>query len=186
MWKNHSRMDDIDTEGFRANVGIILSGDSGTVLLGGRVGQSGWQFPQGGICVGEVPEQAMYRELREEIGLNPDDVEILGNTGDWLRYRLPPRYVRRNSHPVCIGQKQIWYLLRLTGHDSRLQLDTTSAPEFDRWRWVDFWHPVKEVIYFKRQVYVQALGALAPVLFADRVPPRPDWWLEEWDRPGDQ
>ena len=100
MWKNNSKMDDIDTEGFRANVGIILSGDSGTVLLGGRAGQSGWQFPQGGICVGEVPEQAMYRELREEIGLNPDDVEILGNPEDWLRYRLPHRYRRHYSKPL--------------------------------------------------------------------------------------
>jgi putative (di)nucleoside polyphosphate hydrolase len=60
-------------------------------------------------------------------------------------------------------------------------LDTTDTPEVDRWRWVDFWHPVREVIYFKRTVYVQALRELGPILFPDGVPPQPEWWLKEWD-----
>ena len=171
-------MDRIDRYGFRANVGIIVSDGQGAVLLGGRKGQAGWQFPQGGIRVEESPEEAMYRELREEIGLEPHDVEMLGCTRRWLRYRLPPRYVRRNQQPVCIGQKQRWFLLRLLGDESRLRLDQSDIPEFDRWRWVDFWHPVREVIYFKRNVYIRALGELAPALFPDGPPPRPDW-LEE-------
>jgi putative (di)nucleoside polyphosphate hydrolase len=171
-------MDRIDRHGFRANVGIIVSDSEGAVLLGGRKGQSGWQFPQGGIRMQESPEEAMYRELEEEIGLRPDDVAVLGYTRRWLRYRLPDRYVRRNQHPVCIGQKQRWFLLRLLGDDSKLRLDASDIPEFDRWRWVDFWHPVREVIYFKRKVYVRALDELAPVLFPDGPPPRPDWFDE--------
>ena len=173
-------MDSIDGQGFRANVGIILSDGDGAVLLGGRIGQSGWQFPQGGIQTKESPEQAMFRELWEEIGLQPEDVEILGSTREWLRYRLPDRYIRRNAQPLCIGQKQRWYLLRLLADDSRLKLDHSSQPEFDRWRWVDFWRPVKEVIYFKRKVYAQALGELGPALFPEGVPPRPRWWPAEW------
>ncbi len=174
----------IDSEGFRANVGIIVSDDKRALLLGGRVGQSGWQFPQGGILESESPEQAMYRELEEEIGLLPEDVEVLGSTSDWLSYRLPDRYIRRNSSPLCIGQKQRWFLLRLLSDEDKLQLDRSELPEFDRWRWVDFWRPVKEVIYFKRRVYVQALDELAPLLFPEGAPPQPQWWPDKW-RHGD-
>lgn len=174
-------MDDIDEDGYRANVGIVLSNKEGSVLLGGRKGQDGWQFPQGGICVNEGIEAAMYRELHEEIGLVADDVEILGQTRSWLRYDLPKKFIRRNTQPLCIGQKQHWFLLRLVCGEQRVRLDTTGLPEFDRWRWVDYWRPVKEVIYFKREVYVQALHELGPALFADDVPPHPSWWPEEWD-----
>ncbi|MEO8445413.1 MAG: RNA pyrophosphohydrolase [Gammaproteobacteria bacterium] len=166
-------MDQIDAEGFRANVGIILCDSRRLVLVGGRVGQDAWQFPQGGILRDESPEQAMYRELREEIGLAPDDVAVLGSTGDWLRYRLPEQYVRRKMRPLCIGQKQRWYLLRLLSADTRLRLDTTTTPEFDRWRWVKYWQPLSEVIYFKRGVYRQALEQLGPIAFPDGPPPPP-------------
>ncbi len=115
----------------------------------------------------------MYRELREEIGLAPDDVAVLGSTGDWLRYRLPEQYVRRKMRPLCIGQKQRWYLLRLLSADTRLRLDTTTTPEFDRWRWVKYWQPLSEVIYFKRGVYRQALEQLGPIAFPDGPPPPP-------------
>jgi putative (di)nucleoside polyphosphate hydrolase len=174
-------MDNIDEDGFRANVGIILSSIDGSVLLGGRVGQSGWQFPQGGILVDESVEEAMYRELQEEIGLTSGDVEILGNTRCWLRYELPEKFVRKDTRPLCIGQKQQWFLLRLVTGDHRVRLDTADAPEFDRWRWVDYWHPVQEVIHFKRKVYVQALHELGPVLFPDGIPPQPKWWPKEWN-----
>ena len=136
----------IDDEGFRANVGIILSNDDGRLLLGGRVGAKGWQFPQGGMLRGEDAEVAMYRELEEEIGLREDDVEVLGVTRDWLRYRLPNKYVRRHSKPLCIGQKQRWFMLRLIGSPERVRFDLSDQPEFDRARWVDFWRPVNEVI----------------------------------------
>ena len=172
--------DHIDSEGFRANVGIILSNDAGELLLAGRIGSKGWQFPQGGMLQGESPEVAMYRELHEEVGLTEDDVAVLGATDDWLRYRLPNRFVRRNSQPLCIGQKQRWFMLRLVGGEDRLRFDRSDSPEFDRWRWVDFWHPVKEVIYFKRRVYAQALNELGPHLYPDGLPPEPRWWPNRW------
>ena len=175
-------MDLIDADGFRANVGIILCNSADSVLLGGRTRQSGWQFPQGGIGRDESLEEALFRELREEVGLREDDVEVLGTTRSWLRYELPEKYIRRDSEPLCVGQKQRWFLLRLIAEDRRVRLDTTDVPEFDRWRWVDYWRPVKEVIFFKRRVYVQALQELGPVLFPGGVPPRPGWWPEEWSR----
>lgn len=170
----------IDDEGFRANVGIILSNGDGRLLLGGRVGAKGWQFPQGGMLRGEDAEVAMYRELEEEIGLREDDVEVLGVTRDWLRYRLPDKYVRRHSKPLCIGQKQRWFMLRLVGSPERVRFDLSEQPEFDRARWVDFWRPVNEVIYFKRRVYARALHELGGTLYPDGLPPRPRWWPRRW------
>jgi putative (di)nucleoside polyphosphate hydrolase len=173
----------IDTQGFRANVGIVLIRDGGDVFLGGRSDGRGWQFPQGGVRQDESAEQALYRELREEIGLEPVDVEVLAATRNWLRYRLPRRYVRRRAQPLCIGQKQRWFLLRMLGGEDRLRFDCTTRPEFDSWRWVDYWSPVREVIYFKRIVYARALEELGRQAFPDGPPPRPDWWSEAVLRP---
>ena len=170
----------IDAEGFRANVGIILINSDGKLLLGGRAGSKGWQFPQGGMLVGEDPEEAMYRELREEVGLERGDVELLGVTSDWLRYRLPDKFVRRNSMPLCIGQKQRWFMLHLVSSDDRLRFDLADEPEFDRVRWVDFWRPVNEVIYFKRRVYARALHELGSTCYPQGLPPRPRWWPKRW------
>ncbi|MGE0370457.1 MAG: RNA pyrophosphohydrolase [Gammaproteobacteria bacterium] len=157
----------IDLDGYRANVGIVLSNREGKVLWARRIGQDAWQFPQGGIRKDEAPEQAMYRELREEIGLEAEDVVVLGRTRDWLRYRLPKHLIRRRSRPLCIGQKQVWYLLYLVGDEGRVRLDSTDQPEFDRWCWVDFWSPVKEVVSFKRNVYRSALEEFSDLLFSD-------------------
>lgn len=154
----------IDAQGFRANVGIILVDGSGRLFWARRVGQSAWQFPQGGIQQGESPEQALFRELAEEVGLGPEHVHILGSTRHWLRYRLPLRFQRRNTLPLCVGQKQIWFLLRFTGGESDVHLDASDMPEFDAWRWVDYWHPVDAVVFFKRHVYRQALTELAALI----------------------
>jgi putative (di)nucleoside polyphosphate hydrolase len=153
----------IDPDGFRPNVGIVLMHEDGRVFWARRVRRDGWQFPQGGINSDETPLEAMFRELHEETGLLPAHVEVLGATPGWLRYRLPPHAIRRRDRLVCIGQKQVWYLLRFKGSDADLRLDITETPEFDGWRWVDFWDPLQHVVTFKRTVYGQALGHLAPL-----------------------
>lgn len=170
----------IDEEGFRANVGIILTDATGKLLLGGRVSNKGWQFPQGGMLVGEDPAVAMYRELQEEIGLQQHDVELLGVTRDWIRYRLPNKYVRRHSKPLCIGQKQRWFMLQMNCPTDKLRFDLGNEAEFDRVRWVDFWRPVNEVIYFKRRVYAQALHELGSTAYPHAMPTRPRWWPKRW------
>jgi putative (di)nucleoside polyphosphate hydrolase len=168
--------DVIDRDGFRANVGIVLMGGEGQLFLGRRTGGKGWQFPQGGMRRGETDQEALFRELHEEVGLQSSDVTILGSTERWLRYRLPTRYVRREQKPVCLGQKQRWFLLRLATDETGIRFDSTPQPEFDRWRWVDYWQPVKEVIYFKRPVYVKALHELGPIARPEGLPPYPAWW----------
>lgn len=154
----------IDRDGFRPNVGIILTDAVGDVLWAKRIGQDAWQFPQGGIDGGESPEQAMYRELHEELGLSPDHVRIIGCTREWLRYRLPKRFIRRRRGRTCIGQKQRWFALQLLADDATIHFDAAGHPEFDGWRWVNYWQPLEEVVAFKREVYRQALHELAPLI----------------------
>ena len=154
----------IDENGLRPNVGIILINKNKDVMIGKRFHHKSWQFPQGGIKKNESPRTAMYRELKEEIGLEREHVEILNSTNDWLRYLLPKQYIRKNSEPLCIGQKQIWYLLKLVVDDRYFDLSCTSNPEFDLWKWVDFWQPADEIISFKREVYQQALKQLEPFI----------------------
>jgi putative (di)nucleoside polyphosphate hydrolase len=154
----------IDLDGFRPNVGMILVNDDNRVFWARRVGQDAWQFPQGGIHEQETPEQTLDRELYEELGLTLNDVKILGCTEGWLRYRLPKHMIRHYSQPLCIGQKQKWFLLRLATSEQKIRLDLSDSPEFDSWCWVNYWHPLRQVIAFKRRVYVQALRELAPLL----------------------
>ena len=171
--------DQIDAQGFRANVGIVLMHGDGRVFLGRRAGGKGWQFPQGGLHVGESAEEGMYRELAEEIGLEAGHVEIVGVTRRWLRYRLPTRFQRREQLPLCIGQKQRWFLLKLRSAEASIRFDASDEPpEFDRGRWVDWWEPVRTVVYFKRDVYRRALHELAPLVHGEALPPYPNWWVE--------
>jgi len=158
----------LDREGFRPNVGIILCNANNQVFWGKRIREHSWQFPQGGIKRGESPEQAMYRELFEELGLRPEHVHILGRTKDWLRYEVPPHWIRREWRESYRGQKQIWFLLRFVGRDCDVSLRASGNPEFDAWCWHNYWVSLDSVIEFKRGVYEQALSELARFLFDDR------------------
>ena len=157
----------VDADGFRPNVGIVLANGHGTgqVLWARRVGgHDAWQFPQGGIHDGESPEEALYRELHEEVGLTADDVRIVARTKGWLRYRLPRRLRRHNSTPGFVGQKQKWFLLEMLSADASVRMDCSPKPEFDHWTWVSYWYPLTQVVDFKRDVYRRALAELAPAL----------------------
>ncbi|MHB1951084.1 MAG: RNA pyrophosphohydrolase [Acidiferrobacteraceae bacterium] len=154
----------IDENGYRPNVGIVLCNGSGQVFWARRRGQDGWQFPQGGILFRESPEDALFRELHEEIGLAPRHVQVMGRTREWLRYELPAQLLRNGASGGFRGQKQIWFLLRLTGLDSDVRLDGGAEPEFDRWRWIEYWDAVQGIVEFKRAVYRAALTELAGFL----------------------
>ena len=160
----------LDRDGFRPNVAIVIVNGRNQVFWGKRVREHSWQFPQGGINPGESPEEAMFRELHEEVGLNPEHVRILGRTRDWLRYDVPREWVRREWRGHYRGQKQIWYLLRLVGRDCDVCLRATAHPEFDAWRWNQYWDPVSAVVDFKREVYRLALDELQRFLEADSLP----------------
>ena len=146
----------IDKNGYRANVAIILLNKQNRVFWGQRKNRSSWQFPQGGVSVNESPLESMYRELHEEIGLRPQDVDVIASTRDWIKYDIPDNLIR-NKEPVCVGQKQKWFLLRLRTTEKNIDLDASEIPEFDNWRWVGYWYPINHVVYFKQEVYREAL-----------------------------
>ena len=168
MWKKEGMQSVIDAEGYRPNVGMILCNDNYQVFWARRIGQDSWQFPQGGIKRDENPEQALYRELHEEVGLSPQSVEILAATRGWLRYRLPRKMIRHDSLPVCVGQKQKWFMLKLKADESLIQTDRSDQPEFDGWSWVSYWYPIGQVVSFKREVYRRAMREFAQVLYRNK------------------
>lgn len=163
----------IDEKGFRLNVGIIIADRRGRVFWGRRLGnRDAWQFPQGGMMPGETPEETLFRELEEEVGLLQEHVEIVASTRGWLTYRLPRRFLRKHrNRPWCIGQRQKWFLLRLTADEKAINLFSHDSPEFKDWRWVNYWYPIRRVVHFKRGVYARALRELAPALKDVRAGP---------------
>jgi len=154
----------IDHQGYRPNVGIILCNRDGEVFWARRAGEESWQFPQGGIHANETPEQALYRELREEVGLAPEHVQVIGRTSRWLRYRIPRRFLRQRRPGLFVGQKQVWFLLRLVGDEQHVCLTACDKPEFDSWRWINYSETVQQVVSFKRLVYRRALEELIPLI----------------------
>ena len=155
----------IDEEGYRSNVGIIIINQERQVLWAKRIhNENAWQFPQGGVDNNETAVEAMYRELYEEVGLRSNDVTLLAETKEWLHYELPERYIRHNVNPLCVGQKQKWFLLELQSSEMNVRLDASDSPEFSAWCWVDFWYPITHVISFKEKVYAEALKEFAPLV----------------------
>lgn len=153
----------LDSEGYRPNVAIVVCNHQCKVLWARRTTRDGWQFPQGGVERDETAEQAAFRELYEEVGLLPEHVRLVGRTQSWLKYDVPRMRVSARRGQFR-GQKQVWFLFQLTGADSDVCLDRVAKPEFDRWRWVDYWDPVDRIVAFKRQVYERALLELEPMM----------------------
>lgn len=157
----------LDINGFRLNVGIVLINSNNQVLLAKRYGQNGWQLPQGGVNDNEKIEQALYRELTEEIGLSKEDVEFIGNTRSLLRYKIPEK-MRKKKEEGFIGQKQKWFLLKLIADESKIRFDLNNKPEFDDWQWVSYWYPIRMIINFKRSVYRKALKELSRYIYQEQ------------------
>ena len=170
--KNAIQGDVIDADGYRHNVGSVLCNSQIQVLWARRSRHDGWQFPQGGVEIKESAIDAVYRELYEEVGLSPRHVRMVGSTRSWLRYDVP--IVNQRANGVRFrGQKQMWFLLQMLADDSDIRLDLGEKPEFDRWQWVDYWTPVRQIIAFKRNVYRRALTELEPLALQFTSPADP-------------
>lgn len=156
-------------DGYRLNVGIIVANQENQLFWGKRAAKTnGWQFAQGGIKEDELVLDAMYRELYEELGLGPNDIDIIAESNDWLAYDLPEAYRRYYSKPLVVGQKQRWFLLRLLSSDDSINLVASRRPEFCEWRWVDYWYAIDHIIDFKRDVYQQILTEFEDTLFSNQ------------------
>lgn len=140
----------------RPNVGIVLVNKDKQVFVARRVRKNGqpedqyWQMPQGGIDGGEDPEKAATRELKEEVGLGPEDVEVIAVSKLWYTYEIPQEMQKRHF----ASQTQKWFLMEYDGPDDRININQ-EMPEFCEWKWVDFKKVSKFVIDFKKEVYKQ-------------------------------
>ncbi len=153
---------------YRPCVGIVLTDGAGRVFAGERADTAGaWQMPQGGIDPGEAPEAAALRELAEETSVPAAAVEVAGRTAGWLTYDLPPGLVGQALGGRFRGQKQLWFLMRLTGGEDAIDL-ATPHPEFRAWAWMTPAALLAAIVPFKRDVYAQVLGEFAPLLAGDR------------------
>ncbi len=141
---------------YRPNVAIIvLAPDykkSKKIFIAERSDMNGvWQFPQGGIDAGEKPKEAMYRELKEEIGTKK--VELIAKYPEWICYDFPSKVAKRMK-PYA-GQKQRYYLVRLK-KSAKVNIDT-KHPEFSCYKFVKIEKLFKHVTHFKAPIYKEVL-----------------------------
>jgi putative (di)nucleoside polyphosphate hydrolase len=120
-------------------------------------------MPQGGVDKGEAPGDAALRELWEETGVTADLVEIIAETEGWLPYDLPHDIVPKIWKGRYRGQEQKWYLLRFSGRDDQINIET-DHPEFTRWKWQDQDRLVEEIVPFKRDVYTRVVAEFSDYL----------------------
>ena len=143
---------------YRLDVAGILRNARGQILICERVDVAdAWQFPQGGIDAGETPEQALTRELWEEIGVHPPHFRIVEKRGPY-RYLFGEGRMKRGWH----GKEQTYFLCDFLGTDADLNV-ATEHPEFDRFRWIaprefdiDWLPEMKRAVY--RAVFLDFFG----------------------------
>lgn len=148
---------------YRPNVAVIIVNLSGKVLWCQRKQHDGWQFPQGGIDKGETPVEAALRETKEEVGLDEHDIEIVYESQQWFKYKVPKE--KRTGYftkKIFFGQKQKWFLARLLSDENKIDLNAYRPIEFDKWVWANYWHPINAVVSFKKETYRQALLSILP------------------------
>ena len=144
---------------YRPCVGVMLINPEKHIFVGERIDTpDAWQMPQGGIDEGEDPLEAALRELVEETGIPSTSVEVVDRTSDWLTYDLPPQLLGKVWKGKFRGQKQLWYLLRLNGEESLIDLQT-EHPEFARWKWSDKVSLVEEIVPFKKEIYEKVVSS---------------------------
>ena len=150
---------------YRPCVGVMLVNGDGQVFVGQRFDSinAAWQMPQGGIDAGEDAEVAAYRELREETGILPDMVQILAQSSDWISYDFPAELAKKLWKGGYRGQKQRWFLMRFSGLDSQINIET-EEPEFAAWQWMPVNELLDNIVPFKRSVYEQVLSEFGDYL----------------------
>ena len=150
---------------YRPCVGVLLFNARGLVFVGRRIDmvQEAWQMPQGGIDRGESPRDAALRELEEETGVAPHQVDLLAETRAWLRYDLPPNMVRRVWRGRYRGQEQKWFAARFLGTDADIDV-RTAHPEFSDWRWSPVDELAVNAVSFKRALYEAVIDEFRPLL----------------------
>jgi putative (di)nucleoside polyphosphate hydrolase len=149
---------------YRPCVGVMLINADGLVFVGRRIDQTieGWQMPQGGIDLGETPEQAALRELKEEIGTNK--AALLREMDGSLIYDLPSHLIGVALKGRYRGQRQKWLAMRFTGTDKDIDV-ATEEPEFAEWKWLAMEALPRLIVPFKRDTYAKVIEAFRDLAF---------------------
>jgi len=139
---------------YRENVAAIIINKDKKVLMCEHIWIDGaWQLPQGGIEEGEKKEDALLRELEEEIGTT--SLEIIDKMDESIKYKFPFYLKEKYGFP---GQEQTYFLVYFSGDDSEIRFDNQEKPEFKAFEWVDPIEPPIRVIYFKKLSYLKAMN----------------------------
>ena len=142
---------------YRRCVGMMILNDKNKILVGRRIDHpSGyWQMPQGGIDSEEIPEEAVWREMMEEIGTN--EVKLIQTSSKWFTYDIPEDTLKTLPWgKKYVGQTQRWFVFRFIGQDYSINIETKN-PEFSEWKWTDYNSIVDNIVPFKRNLYKEVL-----------------------------
>jgi putative (di)nucleoside polyphosphate hydrolase len=146
-------------EFYRKNVGAIILNKNKEIFVGKRFGTQvkvSWQMPQGGIGENETEEDALFREMEEEIGILQNNFSILGKTQDHHYYTIPKKMRKSAWNNIYVGQRQRWFLLEFKGKDEDFNINT-EFPEFAEWKWLSAEDVIENAISFKREIYLKVL-----------------------------
>ncbi len=152
---------------YRPCAGVMLVNHDGLIFVGARIDNPGdaWQMPQGGIDKGEDPLAAAFREMEEEIGTAK--AELVAESSTWLTYDLPPELMGKMWKGKYRGQKQKWFLMRFTGSDADINIET-KHPEFRAWKWAQVRALPDLIVPFKRDLYAALVSEFEPQIAAIR------------------
>ena len=158
-------MNDFNDLNYRPCVGLMVVNKRKNFFTAQRLDftSTAWQMPQGGIDGGEEALHAAYRELSEETSITENDVELLAVSRGWFSYDLPKELVSKLWNGLYRGQKQKWFLMRFTGNDNDINLNT-EIPEFSCWRWSTRQQLIESIVPFKKDLYRAVLKEFQPLL----------------------
>ena len=141
-------------ENYRDTVAAIIINKNKHILMCEHIWiDNAWQFPQGGVEDNESEEDALKRELYEEIGTKK--IHIIKKMPEQVTYKFP--YYLKSKYQID-GQRQTYFLVYFYGEDSEIVFDRQEKPEFKKFEWVKLDEPPKKVIYFKKLAYLDALN----------------------------
>ena len=149
---------------YRRCVGMMILNNKNEILVGRRIDHpSGyWQMPQGGIDLNENPEEAVWREMMEEIGTNK--AKLIQISDHWLNYDIPKDTLEKLPWgKTYVGQTQKWFVFRFTGQDSDINVSTEN-PEFSEWKWSKYESLVNNIVPFKREIYKRIINEFKNIL----------------------
>ena len=144
---------------YRSGVGIMLINAKKEIFVGKRIDNNSdaWQMPQGGLDVGESEDVAMFRELKEETGIDESNIRVLKKSHGHHYYNLPYKLQKKFWGGKYLGQKQRWYLAEFIGDESAINI-ATEHPEFSDWKWISGDVIISAIVGFKRELYEDVLN----------------------------